>query len=134
MSSRIAVPPNGSRVRIVNRSRNVTIADHAIVASRPWSRMRGLLGRDQLRDDEGLLILPCQGVHTFGMRYPIDVVHADRSGRVCRVLRGLRPWRVGPLVFRSYFVIELAAGTAAAEDGEQVGLETLPEPAALGLR
>jgi uncharacterized membrane protein (UPF0127 family) len=125
--SAIAVPPNGSRVRVLNRTSNVVLAERTTVASRPWTRMRGLLGRTALRPGEGILISPCQGVHTFGMSYPIDVVHVDRRGVVCRVLREMHPWRLGPLLFRSHFVLELAAGTARVAEGDWLVLEPLAQ-------
>jgi uncharacterized membrane protein (UPF0127 family) len=113
----------------LNRSRGGTVAEQTIVASRPWTRLRGLLFRAPLGPKEGLLILPCQGVHTFGMRYPIDVVYVDRQGVVCRVLRGLQPGRLGPFVLRSHFVLELSAGAATASEGDLLSFEPLEERA-----
>ena len=114
-----------AQLRVVNGSRGVVLAERATVAARPWSRMRGLLGRPPLAPGEGLLIVPCQGVHTVGMGYPIDVVHLDRRGLVRRVLRGLSPWRIGPLVWRGHLVLELPAGGAATDVGEQLAFEPL---------
>jgi hypothetical protein len=76
-------------------------------------RRRGLLGRDSLRAEEGLLLTPCLAVHTAGMRFAIDVVFIDRDGHVVRVVSDVRPWRIS-VSLRAHAVIELAAGTAAA--------------------
>jgi uncharacterized protein len=100
-------------VRVLNRSRGLVLAERAEVAANPWRRLRGLLGRPPLESGQGLLIRPCQGVHTLGMSYPLDVVHLDRDGQVLRVLQRLEPWRLGPLVWRSYQVLELPPGGAA---------------------
>jgi uncharacterized membrane protein (UPF0127 family) len=113
---------DGAPVRVVNRSRGAVLAERADVAASPWRRMRGLLGRS-LAPGDGLVIVPCWGVHTIGMAYPIDVVHVDRQGVVRRVLRELAPWRIGPLVWKSNLVLELPAGAAAAEVGDRLAFE-----------
>jgi uncharacterized membrane protein (UPF0127 family) len=114
---------NGRDVRVVNRSTGEILAASTRIAARPWTRMRGLLGRTPLTAGEGLLIVPCQGVHTFGMAYPIDVVHLDRSATVRRVLRNLAPGRLGPIVWSSHAVLELPAGEARAHEGDQLAFE-----------
>ena len=101
-------------VRIVNESRGAVLATRATVADSFWSRFRGLLGRRELADGEGLVIEPCSSVHMLGMRFAVDALHLDRSGTVLRVVPGLRPNRFGPMVWRSHSVLELPAGTAAA--------------------
>jgi uncharacterized protein len=65
-----------------------------IAVSTFWARARGLLGRPPLAANEALLLRPCRAVHTFFMRYPIDVVFLDRVGNVVAVREALRPWRV----------------------------------------
>lgn len=74
------------------------------------ARMKGLLGTGALRNGAGLLLKGRQ-VHTIGMRYPIDVIYLDRGGTVLKV-RGLAPWRLGPLVPRARWIVELGLGTA----------------------
>jgi uncharacterized membrane protein (UPF0127 family) len=120
---------------VVNATSGQTLAERADVAATSWRRMRGLLGRPPLAPGQGLLIRPCQGVHTLGMAYPIDVVHLDRELVVRKVLRGLRPWRIGPLVWRASIVLELPAGTAdGTSAGDRLTLEPLepgpPPPSA----
>ena len=116
---------DGMAVRAVNRSVNVVVAERAVVAARPWSRARGLLGGAALSPGEGLIIVPCRGVHTLGMAYPIDVVHLDRGGVVRAVVRHLRPWRFGPLVWDAYLALELPADTARANPGDRLELQPL---------
>jgi uncharacterized membrane protein (UPF0127 family) len=76
------------------------------------TRKKGLLGRDRLEPGAGLVIAPCSGVHTFFMRFPIDVVFAARDGRVVKVSHAVKPWRLA-LAMAAFCVIELPAGTAA---------------------
>jgi uncharacterized membrane protein (UPF0127 family) len=79
----------------------------AEVARDARARRRGLLGRDSF--DGALVIRPCRNVHTFGMRFPIDVAFCDRSGVVLRT-SSLSPWRVSAFVPRAAFAIEARAG------------------------
>ena len=94
-----------------NATRNVVLADHGELAETPWRRMKGLLGRSELEPGGALVIRPCQGVHTWLMRFPIDVLHVDKSGIIRRVLPELAPNRLGPVDWGSQFVVELPAGT-----------------------
>ncbi len=96
----------------MNLTRDSVLAEKAAVAETPGSRRRGLLGTDCLETGGGLLILPCRQVHTFGMRYPIDVVFVDESWAVRRVSHNMKPGRLGALVLSSRAVIELPAGRA----------------------
>ena len=114
---------DGMSVRAVNRSLDVVVAERAAVAASACSRARGLLGSSPLEAGEGLVIVPCRGVHTLGMAYPIDVVHLDRAGVVRAVVRHLRPWRLGPLVWGAHLALELPAGTARASAGDRIELQ-----------
>lgn len=101
-------------VCVVNVSRGTVLADRVRVADTWTGRLRGLLGRRGLAPGEGLLLTPCRAVHTFGLRYPIDVVYVARDGRVVLVQGGMLPGRPGPYVRAAAWVLELAAGTAQA--------------------
>ena len=74
-----------------------------------WTRTKGLLGRDGLPDDVGLWIAPCNSVHTFFMRFAIDLVFLDRDLVVRRVYRDVRPNRL-VLPVLAHSVIEFEAG------------------------
>jgi uncharacterized membrane protein (UPF0127 family) len=99
-------------VKLLNLTRNSLLAERALVAETPGSRRRGLLGSFSLPDGEGLLIMPCRQVHTFGMKYPLDVVFVDESWTVSRVVHRLKPGRMSPFVFYSRAALELPAGKA----------------------
>ena len=86
---------------------------HVRIAGGFLQRARGLLLRPPLGTDEALLLPGCASIHTFGMHYAIDVVFLDPLGRVLRVARGLRPWRVVSEPGAAA-VLELLAGSAAA--------------------
>lgn len=73
------------------------------------SRLRGLLGQPSLASDEGLCLMPCAAVHTFGMRYAIDVVFLDDGGHVEKCVMHLAPSRVA-VCWGATYAVELAAG------------------------
>ncbi len=61
-----------NRVTVVNLTRGTTLADRAEYARGPWRRLIGLLGRATLSNGEGLIFAPCTGLHTIGMRFPVQ--------------------------------------------------------------
>ena len=92
------------------RDRRV-VASRCVVADRPWSRLRGLLGRRSLADGEGLLIVPAASIHTVGMRFAIDALFLDRAGVVLATVEDLRPWCMAGCR-GAKAVLELPAGSA----------------------
>lgn len=97
------------------KAENVTtgenVADHVEVATTPLARMRGLLGRDSLPQGNGLLIRSCKGVHTFGMKFSIDIVFLNRENRVVAVRKNTPPNRLTRIYLSASSVLELPAGT-----------------------
>lgn len=83
-------------------------------------RHRGLLGRDQLDQDEGMYIVPTEWIHTFGMHFSIDVAFLSEEGVVLTINRQLRPNRISKISLRAQGALELAAGRLA-ETGADVG-------------
>ncbi len=83
-------------------------------AHRFMARLRGLLGRPRLAADEGLLLSPCGQVHTFGLRYALDVVYLDKQGRIVKCVSGLAPNRVAG-ARGAWHTLELACGAIARQ-------------------
>ena len=79
--------------RALNRTKGTVIAEHVSVADGLWSKFWGLMGRRALPENNGLLLTPCSSVHTFFMRFPIDVVFLDRERRVVKIVPAMKPWR-----------------------------------------
>lgn len=90
-------------------------------AAGTFERMRGLLFSEKLNENEGMLISPCNSVHTCMMSYPIDIMYIDKSFRVCRLVSGLKPWRAS-MALAASFVVELHAGQIE-RNGIQIGDE-----------
>lgn len=78
-----------------------------------WSRFVGLQFAPELPEGHGLLIRPCNSVHMFFMRFPIDVVFLTKDLVIEHLLPDLKPWRVSPVVLKAYQTLELPAGTIA---------------------
>ncbi len=97
-------------MRAYNRARGRVVAARVTAANDAASRSRGLLGRDSMAPDEGLWIVPCPMIHTFFMRFPIDVIFLSRALEVVRVMENLKPWRLSPWVFSAHSVLELRGG------------------------
>jgi uncharacterized membrane protein (UPF0127 family) len=79
---------------MVVATRGVRIAADAWVAKTFWQRLRGLMFRASMREGEAVIFYGAASIHMFFMHFPIDVIYADTDLRVCKVVRGLRPWRV----------------------------------------
>jgi uncharacterized membrane protein (UPF0127 family) len=94
-----------------NERTGLTVATTLEAAFDSTSRRRGLIGRARLEPDVAVILAPCSGIHTWFMRFPIDVMFVRRDGVVARVCRGVKPWRMA-LAFRAFAAIELAAGGA----------------------
>ncbi|TMC49175.1 MAG: DUF192 domain-containing protein [Chloroflexi bacterium] len=101
-------------VRRLQTAEGVEVADHVELARSLWHRTVGLMGRSELPAGHGLAITPCNSIHMFFMRFPLDVAFLDRDGQVLRAYHGIRPWRVSRVVRRARSAIELPAGTLAA--------------------
>jgi uncharacterized membrane protein (UPF0127 family) len=83
------------------------------------TRRRGLLGRDGLADGHALLIAPCSSIHTWFMRFPIDVIFVKRDGLVLKTRAAIPAWRMA-FGWGAYAVVELPAG-AVAQAGVAAG-------------
>jgi uncharacterized protein len=103
------------RSQAFNRTRNIHLATSLAVADTHWTRLRGLLGLrpDDFRNGSGLWIVPCHGVHTLGMGFPIDIVYLDRNRTVVHIQSELMPWRFAPIRTQAASVLELPIRTVA---------------------
>jgi uncharacterized membrane protein (UPF0127 family) len=117
-------------VQAVNVSKNgKVVARRVEYAETSAQRRKGLLGRSQMDPEEGLYIAPCEWVHTFGMRFPIDVAFLAGDGRVLTVHHGLKPNRLSKIAWRAEGVLELAAGRLHATGtarGDVIKFQDLP--------
>ena len=117
-----------SQGQAFNQTRQAYLATALAIADTHWTRLRGLLGvrsRD-FRNGSGLWIVPCHGVHTLGMGFPIDVVYLDDAKTVIHIQGDLPPWRFAPVRRRAASVLELPCRTAAqtrTEVGDKIEIK-----------
>jgi uncharacterized membrane protein (UPF0127 family) len=111
-------------VRAHNRTKEVVLAPEVAVATSIWARFWGLMGKAGLPEGGGLLLTPCSSVHMFFMRFPLDVVFLEKSGRVTKVVRDLKPWKAA-LGGGGKQALELKSGAAELVDvGDQIEFQT----------
>jgi uncharacterized membrane protein (UPF0127 family) len=96
-------------VSVRNETRGCIVASRTVIANNSASRRKGLLGCSSLPEDHGLWILPCESVHTCGMKFQIDLVYLDRDIRVRKIRRRVAPWRFS-ICLSAHSVLELPAG------------------------
>lgn len=113
-------------MRVFNQTRNELLLTRALLADSFWLRLRGLLGRSSLEQGEGLILVGEKSIHTFFMKFPIDVLYVDKNYRVIRTDARMVPYRLGPFVAQSAYVVEMSVGTisnTATEVGDQLTFE-----------
>jgi uncharacterized protein len=110
------MPVPGSTGYALNRTRHAYLATNLRIAETHWSRFCGLMCTDagSFPAGQGLWIVPSRGVHTFAMRFPIDVVYLDGEKKVVYVEENLKPWRVAPVRLRAASVLELPSSTLSS--------------------
>jgi uncharacterized membrane protein (UPF0127 family) len=115
------------KISVVNQTRNTVLADAAEVADSSAKRNVGLLKHKSLEPGQGLWIVPCEAVHTFFMKFAIDLVYIDRKHRVRKTRASVPPWRMSACL-PAHSVLELPAGTVkvtATQRGDQLVIKTV---------
>ena len=111
---------------LVNATKKTVVSDNCHFANTVLKRMVGLLNRGKLGAGEGLLLDRCYGIHTFGMRFPIDVLFLDKDLCVIRAVKALPPYRTC-VVKKSVYVLEVPVGVLDAShtsEGDQIQIRT----------
>jgi uncharacterized membrane protein (UPF0127 family) len=101
--------------RLVNRRNDAVVAKAVTTAVDSSSRRRGLLGLNEMPEGQALIIAPCYAIHTWFMRFAIDVVFVTKRGEVIKRCDAVSPWRMA-VAWRAFAVIELAAGALRASE------------------
>ena len=107
------------KLRVKNQTRTAVLAERADIADTSAKRRTGLLKHKGLGPGEGLWIVPSEGVHTFGMKFAIDVVFLNRQRKILKIRPNMGKARMS-LSLRAHSVLELPAGTLEAT-GTQAG-------------
>jgi uncharacterized membrane protein (UPF0127 family) len=118
-------------VSIHNTTRNQTICANCGVADNPLTRMKGLLGRETLDENEGLLIVPCSSIHMWGMKFPLDVIFLTRENVVTDFVENIAPGKIYASKRhhgKAHAALEVAAGTVAhtgLQRGDQLEINSV---------
>ena len=97
--------------KVSNRTKNEVLADSAELANTPLKRIKGLLGKTGLKQGQGMIITPCSSIHTFFMKFAIDIVFLDKEGNTVAMAHSLPPSRLFGAPFKASLVVELPPGT-----------------------
>lgn len=98
----------------INETRGTVLAESLELADTWLGRLKGLLGRGHLTAKHGLVLSPCNSIHTCFMKFSIDVLFFDQGGQVVYVIENMQPFRFSPKVDQARYVLELPAGTLDA--------------------
>ena len=98
------------RYKILNSSNDITLLEDASLADSYFTRLKGLLGKSSLKDDEGLIIKPCNSVHTIGMKFSIDIAFVDKNNVIIHIIKDMVPGKLSSIVKKSSYVIESKGG------------------------
>jgi len=116
-------------MKIINKSKGTILAERAFQARSLLQRVIGLLNRKGLEEGEALIIHPCNSIHTFFMRFAIDVLFVDKESRVIKAIPSLEPFRLTRIYFKAKFVIELPTGAISSTStcpGDLIGTPFAP--------
>ena len=112
-------------MKLFNRTKDYLISHEVLLADKMYKRLKGLLGRKGLEEGCSMLIKPCNSIHTFFMKFPIDAVFIDKNYKVLKVLRNLVPGKASPVVLGAWGVIEFevkASHRLDIDEGDQLTL------------
>ena len=122
---------------VQNADRESVLGTAVEVAETAARRAKGLLGRDHLADGEGLLFKHCSSLHTFFMRFAIDIAYISKDGQVLKMAHSVPPFRICVAPLRAHFALELPSGSLASSNTrvkdmlrfvEEYDLGEAPEP------
>ncbi|MCX5698293.1 MAG: DUF192 domain-containing protein [Candidatus Omnitrophica bacterium] len=97
-------------MRLINQTKNTVLAEDVFIANTPFKRIKGLLGEKVFLPNQAIILDPCNSVHTFFMRFAIDILFVDKDYKVVKALPKFSPNRISRIYWHSSRVIELPAG------------------------
>jgi uncharacterized membrane protein (UPF0127 family) len=98
-------------LKVVNLTNGAELVNHLATADTFFKRLKGLMFSKSLPAGHGLLIRPCQSIHTYFMKYSIDVLYLSNDFEIVGLDETLKPAKVGKYQKRAHSVLELPAGT-----------------------
>ena len=102
-------------MKVFVKEKNILISDNIKQALSLRDRVIGLMFRRSLNFNEGLLISPCNSIHTCFMKFPIDVIFIDKNNKILKISHSMKPWRFSLIYLKSKKVLELSGNTLPSE-------------------
>ena len=97
-------------MKCVNLKTGKLLADNLEMKDSFLGRLIGLMGKKNLKKGQGIILKPCSQIHTCFMRFAIDVVFISKDFKVLKVIKKIKPWHFSPIVLKSIYTLEVAAG------------------------
>lgn len=98
-------------MRVFHKESGYQLAERVFHASTFFQRLKGLMFEKSFGDKDGVMLDPCNSIHNFFVKFPIDVIFLDKKNRIVKIIRGFKPWRISFIYLRSKKVLELPLGT-----------------------
>jgi uncharacterized membrane protein (UPF0127 family) len=95
---------------LVNTAKKTIVAKKVEFASTFWEKFKGLMFRKEFSQENCLIILQCNSIHTCFMNFPLDIIFLNKENRVVHLIEGIKPYKISPIIKEACFVVELAAG------------------------
>ena len=92
--------------KVLNLSKDIILLENVNLADSFFTRLKGLLGKTQLSEGQGIIIKPCNSVHTIGMKFAIDVAFIDNDNVVNHIINDMAPGKTSPIIRKAKYVIE----------------------------
>ena len=110
--------------QLLNITKDEILAQKVRLCDSFFHRLKGLLASKKLEDNEACWLVPCNSIHTFGMRYSIDAYFLNKDKKVVAIEKNLKRNRVSRIYLKGYSVLEFASGPVRKCDiGDQLSLE-----------
>ncbi|WP_010244877.1 DUF192 domain-containing protein [Acetivibrio cellulolyticus] len=98
---------------VKNVTKSSILSDDLSVANTFFKRFMGLMFKQELPHGKGLHIVPCNSIHMCFMNFPLDIIFLSKDMEIISIIEGIKPWKVSPIISKSYSVLELPFGTIA---------------------
>jgi uncharacterized protein len=97
-------------LKLINKTNNIVICENVMVADTYFKRLKGLMFTKSLPEQNALHIVPCNEIHTFNMKYSIDVIYLDDKNSILAIDEDMKPGKIGKHVKNAVSVVELPSG------------------------
>ncbi len=113
------------KIKLVNKKNGSVVSAQVAEARSFFERLKGLMFDEGMSEFDGLLIIPCNSIHTFFMRFNIDVIFLDKNFKVVKIIKNLAPWRMTRFYFSAFQVLEMKGGSLASDVEEGDSFEVI---------